>query len=106
VSATATLEREQVEAPARGKPTTHGACGQSWRQVGNQTGHCSGCHRTFASGRAFDRHQRIVEGRSVCTDPASLTRSDRARLYASAWDGLATVWSIADHRARGADSEA
>jgi hypothetical protein len=90
----ATLERIEVSAPARGKPTVHGACGQWWRQVGNQTGHCAGCHRTFASGRAFDRHHRIIEGRSVCVEPESLTRSDGLPLYESASDGLATVWHV------------
>lgn len=47
-------------------------CGTTWDQRGNQTGHCSGCSRTFASLRAFDAHQRIRDGESVCLDPATL----------------------------------
>jgi hypothetical protein len=52
--------------------TFHGSCGKSWLQVGNQTGHCGGCHLTFSSGRAFDRHQRMEDGRSVCLSPLAL----------------------------------
>lgn len=35
--------------------TTHG-CGKSWRQRGNRTGHCGGCHETFEGVTLFDAH--------------------------------------------------
>lgn len=52
--------------------TYHGACGKSWLQVGNQTGHCGGCHLTFSGLGAFERHQRMIDGRSVCLSPLAL----------------------------------
>ena len=51
--------------------TFHGECGKAWLQVGNRTSHCSGCHETFSSLRAFDMHQRIKDGKNVCLPPAS-----------------------------------
>jgi hypothetical protein len=51
---------------------SHGACGIQWTQVGNQTGHCSGCHLTFSGEWAFDRHQSIIDGRVVCKIPSSI----------------------------------
>lgn len=49
-------------------------CGRncSWRQSGNRTGHCSGCHRTFDGERAFDRHQTVSDGKVTCHDPAAV----------------------------------
>lgn len=47
----------------------HGQCGIKWTQVGNRTGHCSGCHLTFQGERAFDNHQTIKDGRVTCLDP-------------------------------------
>ena len=52
--------------------TYHGACGKSWLQVGNRTSHCGGCHLTFSSSHAFDMHQRMDNGRSVCLSPLAL----------------------------------
>jgi hypothetical protein len=49
----------------------HGACGVKWTQISNRTGHCGGCHETFSSLRAFDLHQSMKDGRSVCEKPAS-----------------------------------
>lgn len=69
------------------------SCGTSWHQRGDRTGHCSSCHRTFASLDAFDRHQR-VDGRLTCLDPATLTRRDGSPLYEAHHDGLTDVWSI------------
>jgi hypothetical protein len=49
----------------------HGACGKTWR--GATRAHCSGCHRTFTTVGASDKH-RIgefgVDRR--CTDPATV----------------------------------
>ncbi|MFK4760324.1 hypothetical protein ACI3KS_05250 [Microbacterium sp. ZW T5_45] len=49
--------------------TVHAACGKSWKQRGNRTGHCSGCHQTFEGVTLFDQHRRG----GVCADPRSLT---------------------------------
>lgn len=62
------------------KIVAHGACGVKWTQVANRTGHCSGCHLTFSSLRAFDRHQTIEKGVSVCHEPSDkglFSRPDR-----------------------------
>lgn len=48
--------------------TTHGACGRTWKQVGNRTSHCSGCHETFAGLRLFEAHRR--DGR--CLHPTDV----------------------------------
>lgn len=47
--------------------TTHG-CGKSWRQRGNRTGHCSGCHETFEGLSLFDAHRKG----GVCADPRKM----------------------------------
>jgi hypothetical protein len=52
--------------------TYHGACGKSWLQIADRTSHCGGCHLTFSGLRAFDLHQRIENGRSVCLSPLAL----------------------------------
>ena len=36
--------------------TRHGACGRTWKQRGNRTGHCARCHETFEGVTLFDRH--------------------------------------------------
>jgi hypothetical protein len=64
----------------------HGACGTWWRQRGNETGHCGGCHLNFDGLRAFDYHQRTIGGRNVCVDPATDAR------YTMRSDDLASYW--------------
>ena len=55
-----------------GRLTKHGACGKTWRQVGNRTGHCSRCHQTFQGSTLFDGHQTMnARGDVVCADPAT-----------------------------------
>lgn len=52
--------------------TTHGACGKSWVQSGNRTGHCPAkdCHQTFQGSRLFDWHQKLTpEGQVICRTP-------------------------------------
>ena len=44
--------------------------GHTWRD-GADTGHCANCHRTFLSLEAFDRHQSIRDGKTVCADPST-----------------------------------
>lgn len=48
--------------------TVHGECGKSWKQRGNRTGHCSGCHHTFEGQSLFDAHRKG----GVCADPAGM----------------------------------
>lgn len=53
--------------------TAHGACGRSWVQRGNVTGHCAACHETFEGERLFDRHQHLTaQGKVQCSDPGSM----------------------------------
>lgn len=50
----------------------HGACGKSWKQRGNRSGHCSGCHVTFYGITAFDQHHTRGDGGGpICVDPAT-----------------------------------
>lgn len=50
--------------------TTHGACGKSWVQSGNRTGHCPRCHVTFQGVRTFDWHQKLQpDGSVLCRTP-------------------------------------
>jgi hypothetical protein len=51
--------------------TTHGACGATWKQHGNRTGHCGVCHRTFEGSGLFDWHQELqADGSVICRDPS------------------------------------
>lgn len=53
--------------------TSHGACGKSWPQRGNRTGHCSACHETFEGLTLFDAHRVVgADGKRVCLDPSAL----------------------------------
>lgn len=71
-------------------------CGTRWQQIGNQTGHCSACHHTFASLDAFDAHQRMVNGKSVCVDPAFLRTGAGAPRFKTVADSVGTpVWHSA-----------
>lgn len=47
---------------------SHGACGKTWQQKGNRSGHCGGCHVTFCGIAAFDAHRRD----GACLDPSQL----------------------------------
>jgi hypothetical protein len=66
----------------------------SWRQSGNNTGHCSGCHVTFDGERSFDRHQTVKDGKVICHDPATMTRRDGSAMYESRTDDVATYWRL------------
>lgn len=55
--------------------TTHGACGKTWKQRGNKTGHCSGCHETFEGLSLFDAHRHYLDPDKTvrgCKDPATM----------------------------------
>jgi hypothetical protein len=69
--------------------TTHGACGRTWKQHGNRTGHCGKCHRTFEGLALFDWHQRLDEsGQVICRDPASPEWADKGfRFIDGSWRG-------------------
>lgn len=48
---------------------SHGACGKTWDQKGNRSGHCGGtCHETFYGVTVFDKHRKD----GVCLDPREL----------------------------------
>lgn len=70
---------------------SHPACGRSWTQHGNRTGHCSGCHETFEGLSLFDAHQRIeADGSVICLSPASMMyHGEPPRLVDGTWRGPA-----------------
>ena len=74
-----------------GQLTTHGACGKSWKQRGNRTGHCAGCHETFEGIALFDAHQRVsADGKLVCLAPDRMIfRGKKLRLVDGTWRGPA-----------------
>ena len=83
-----------------GQILTHPACGQRWIQKGNQTGHCSACHRTFDSGQAFDLHQKVCAVGVTCLDPAGMVRTDGsprflARTGTAQGDSDTIYWRLA-----------
>lgn len=47
---------------------SHGACGKTWEQKGNKSGHCSDCHEVFYGLSAFDKHRKEM----TCRDPLTL----------------------------------
>ena len=69
--------------------TFHGACGKGWKQRGNRTGHCGGCHETFEGLALFDAHQRLrPDGSVICAAPESMTfRGESLRLIDGTWRG-------------------
>jgi len=68
---------------------THPACGKSWKQRGNRTGHCAKCHETFEGVTLFDWHQLLDdEGRVTCRTPADEKwQSKGLRLVDASWRG-------------------
>ena len=74
-------------------------CGTRWQQIGNKTGHCGGCHRTFSSLTTFDAHQSMRHGKSVCADPATLLTPEGDPRFRAYVDGLgATIWRSTDEQ--------
>lgn len=68
---------------------THPACGKSWKQRGNRTGHCSACHETFEGIAIFDAHQRIGEnGRATCLHPSEVGVGSKRK---GTWEPLRLV---------------
>lgn len=66
--------------------------GCRWNQRGNQTGHCSQCHRTFDSLEAFDRHQTNNDKGMTCHDPAGVVKENDLPWFESRNDHLTTYW--------------
>lgn len=52
--------------------TSHGACGKTWRQRGNTTGLCAGCHETFEGRNLFNAHFERINDTPVCRNPETL----------------------------------
>lgn len=79
--------------------TSHGACGKTWRQRGNRTGHCSACHETFEGESLFDAHRvTLDDGTRGCREPGSMkVRGVALRLENGSWRGPGM-----DERARNA----
>jgi hypothetical protein len=59
------------------------ACGAHWS--GTRTAHCGGCHWTFTSLSAFDKHQRSVNYRTVCLDPVEAGLVPHAKSWGTVW---------------------
>lgn len=69
--------------------TAHGVCGKTWRQRGNRTGHCSGCHETFEGETVFDAHRVTDEhGQRICLAPGDVKFAGHLlRLENGTWRG-------------------
>lgn len=72
-------------------------CGAVWHQAGSETAHCGGCHRTFNSVSAFDRHRVHEDGVRVCVDPGGVTRG-HTRVFSSYRDRYGCqVWKRSEN---------
>lgn len=58
---------------------THGQCGKWWTGAGRS--HCGGCHETFSSLTAFERHRRGLR----CNDPADSGLEAREQPWGVLW---------------------
>ena len=69
--------------------TYHGECGKGWKQHGNRTGHCGGCHETFEGLAVFDSHQsQSPDGTTICANPETVVfRKNLLRLVGGTWRG-------------------
>ena len=74
--------------------TTHGACGTRWTQRGNSTGHCAGCHRTFATSSLFDRHRTGPWEDRLCLDPATEELGTPKRPLNVVQDSEGVWWTV------------
>lgn len=57
--------------------TVHAECRKAWKQRGNRTGHCSGCHQTFEGLTLFDLHRRG----GVCADPQQMVVAGKPLIF-------------------------
>jgi hypothetical protein len=58
-------------------------CGESW--TGFAACHCSACHHTFTSVRAFDQHRIGTYRKRRCTDPATVGLVKIRRPHWTGW---------------------
>lgn len=74
--------------------TTHG-CGKSWKQRGNRTSHCGGCHVTFEGLSLFDAHfVHHKDGTLTHLDPRTMKFNKAPLVFdGSLGDG---VWKRSD----------
>ena len=79
--------------------TFHGACGKSWKQRGNRTGHCAACHETFEGLALFDFHQRRnPDGGVRCVYPGViLWQKKPLRLVNGTWRGPEMPKTLLNH---------
>lgn len=72
-----------------GQLTSHGACGKTWKQRGNRSGHCARCHETFEGLALFDWHQVFdSKGGVICRNPDDPVWKDKGlRLVEGSWRG-------------------
>ncbi|WP_405673171.1 hypothetical protein [Streptomyces sp. NBC_01530] len=57
----------------------HGSCRSWW--TGNERSHCGGCHLTYSSLTAFDRHRKG----GTCQPPESVGLVARQKPYGTLW---------------------
>lgn len=77
---------------------TH-ACGARWVQVASRTGHCCGCHQTFASEKFFEAHR--LDG--TCLDPATILKKDGTPRFETFTDRAGCqVWRSTTHMSEAA----
>ena len=80
---------EEIE--ASNHDTSHGACGKTWKQRGNRTGHCAKCHETFEGVTLFDWHQTLSDdGTVLCRHFSDTSWIEKGlRLVNGTWRGEA-----------------
>lgn len=88
-----------------GALTTHG-CGKSWKQRGNRTGHCSGCHATFEGLALFDAHFDRSGPKLACRDPREMKFNGEPLEFDGehgdgAWHAARTFWRSIDFQGQG-----
>jgi hypothetical protein len=74
--------------------TIRSTCNTCGATYGGNAGHCKGCHHTFSSDSAFDKHliSRVTAG---CHDPATLLDKQDRPVFA--YHPERHLWKLADH---------
>lgn len=54
----------------------HPKCDSRFWAAGNRSGHCAQCCDTYYGITAFDKHQRLVDGKVVCARTGPLWWQD------------------------------
>jgi hypothetical protein len=63
--------------------TTCAKCQTSFQ--GSKTSHCCGCHETFSSITAFDKHQRPSGAEELCKSPELVGLVRHSRTWGEVW---------------------